>query len=400
MASPGCSLPDLVGPRQLYGADVLPILEQLTEELAAATADGTLPEALGVDQVWVQTSGRVQLLDTPTGPPPHQVETGDKRALDFLAHVARFMLMRDLSDAANNGPVHAPLPRFAAQLLGRLTGAGPPFPSLSAFRAALEETRERPVEVTRTRRGFHLVLLLALLLPGLVGMFGSIPFVLASFFVEHQRTLMTCDKLAQPPCSNTEKDDLQRRKAAAEREQAGAMRSLSWFLRPLAEHSRDLTERQVTRKHAEQPPTAVDYSDSTSRKPHSVIATENYGAMCFLILACPAMWILWGGLTRGGFSLRFAGIQLVQADGRRAGRWRCAYRAALVWLPIISLLCIAGCLEVWRLNHDVDGDLPAWLAWGSWWLAAGLLPLFLWLAQRTPNRGPHDRLAGTFLVPR
>ncbi len=103
--------------------------------------------------------------------------------LEFLADVVRFMLEGRLPGPGDKaGPVRAPLPRFAAHLLGRLTGAGQPFASLAAFRVALEETRERPVEVSRTRRGVHLVILAALLAPGLCWMLGCIPLLLTEFF--------------------------------------------------------------------------------------------------------------------------------------------------------------------------------------------------------------------------
>jgi hypothetical protein len=41
------------------------ILADLADELAAATADGTLPAGLSLDQVWVDRAGRAKLLDAP-----------------------------------------------------------------------------------------------------------------------------------------------------------------------------------------------------------------------------------------------------------------------------------------------------------------------------------------------
>ena len=35
----------------------------------------------------------------------------------------------------------------------------------------------------------------------------------------------------------------------------------------------------------------------------------------------------------------------------------------------------------------------------SLWFALGLLPAYVWAAVRSPNRGPHDRIAGTYPVP-
>jgi tRNA A-37 threonylcarbamoyl transferase component Bud32 len=109
----------------------------------------------------------------------------------------------------------------------------------------------------------------------------------------------------------------------------------------------------------------------------------------------PALWVLWAALTRGGLAQRIAGVALVQADGRRAARWRCGWRALLVWAPLAALLLLSLSLAP---GHAVGlGRAPAWL---TWWLALALLPLYAWVALRWPNRGPHDRLAGTYLVPR
>src|SRR5262249_50530482 len=65
----GCSLADLAGPEGLPWRDTRPLLLDLAEELAAACADGTLPESLGVDQVWIQPDGSAQLVDV-LGPAP------------------------------------------------------------------------------------------------------------------------------------------------------------------------------------------------------------------------------------------------------------------------------------------------------------------------------------------
>ncbi len=125
-----------------------------------------------------------------------------------------------------------------------------------------------------------------------------------------------------------------------------------------------------------------------------MIARENQGLVCGLILFWPLLWVLWAGLTRGGASLRFAGIQLVQADGRRAARWRCAWRALLIWLPVVSLLCVSGGLEVWRLNHCPEADLPAWLAWRPRQPAAGLSVCTAGSGSVLQPGGLHDRLVG------
>jgi hypothetical protein len=107
----------------------------------------------------------------------------------------------------------------------------------------------------------------------------------------------------------------------------------------------------------------------------------------------PTLWVLWAFLARGGVSYSLTGIRVVRADGRKASRLRCAWRALLVWLPITLLL---------TLSDWVGGDGPyadAW-RWGGWGAAITLLAAYVGLALVLPSRSVQDRLAGTYLVPK
>jgi len=70
-------------------------LLDLSEELAAAVSDATLPQQLSLDQVWIARGGRLKLLDSPltqygttagAGPAPCRVHSGaaDPRAVGLL----------------------------------------------------------------------------------------------------------------------------------------------------------------------------------------------------------------------------------------------------------------------------------------------------------------------------
>jgi hypothetical protein len=54
-------------------------------------------------------------------------------------------------------------------------------------------------------------------------------------------------------------------------------------------------------------------------------------------------------------------------------------------------------LSVWLRGYHPD--LERW-AWASWGAALAVLFGFTAVALRSPARGLHDRLAGTYLVPR
>ena len=123
------------------------------------------------------------------------------------------------------------------------------------------------------------------------------------------------------------------------------------------------------------------------------------------LLVWPALWIVWAFLSRGGWTFRWCGLALVRADGRSATRWQCLFRALLVWTPVTALLVLSYELQSWYWRiWTVDVEHPYWWAYRlsqiCWWLAAGLLVGYMALAVRLPKRSLHDRLVGTYLVPR
>ena len=106
-----------------------------------------------------------------------------------------------------------------------------------------------------------------------------------------------------------------------------------------------------------------------------------------------AVWPAFAFLFRGGLGYWFSGIALVGRDGRPAGRFRCALREMLIWLPLTALL--AGSLFLqWEWPDRVTLRTLFWLA------GVASLPISFLIALRDPTRSPADRAAGVFLVPR
>jgi len=112
-----------------------------------------------------------------------------------------------------------------------------------------------------------------------------------------------------------------------------------------------------------------------------------------LLFLGPILWIVWAFLLRGGITLRMMGLTLVRHDGFRAGRWRCAWRAVLLWAPLAILLYLALLLKV----SDAEATTRAQACWV---LALIYLLACIGLALWSPTRSWHDRLAGTYLVPK
>jgi hypothetical protein len=113
----------------------------------------------------------------------------------------------------------------------------------------------------------------------------------------------------------------------------------------------------------------------------------------------PLLWVVWAFLFHGGLTLRRLNIAVVRWDGQPASRMRCAGRALLVWAPVLVILASLYWMAVGLGgSRSVAAFQAAWMS--SWQWITVLLFLYLILALVFPPRALHDRLAGTFLVPR
>jgi hypothetical protein len=424
-------------------AAVRGLLEQLADELDTAAAAGTLPDVLTLEQVHVPSPGRVALLDGP--PAPGAAGPTDRNALALLRQVA----VAALAGAAGPPP-RVPLPVHARALLRRLTGESAPYERVSELRADLAATRDRPAEVTPVLRALHLALGSSFLALGLLVMlvwirFGNVSeIMILDRMVTQTRALrhVLQDEatreafLAELP----ENHPLRRgpaawpqlvedRLALDRQEMQARVRGLGPFdsifmLVPVIRLHRDLDggdEEVRFEPVAGKPLAVVVVRPALAKDPVAEVGNVFVGrrqlrqaadrlevapdrdparpvgrlVLSGLILLglFPTLWVVWAFLFRGGLSLRVAGLALVRGDGRDALRLQCAWRALLVWAPVVAFLVLA----VWV---DVAFPTLCWL--GS--VFQVLFPLvllgFALLALRFPARGLHDRLAGTYLVPR
>ena len=305
----GCPLADLAGPLGLPWIDARPILHELADELAKAIAEKTLPEALSVEQVWVQPDGSVQLVD-PIEPSGGRIVGGDQeRALGLLRVTAALGL--EGGRRRGSGPpsaIYAPVPEHAARVLDRLIErprrGDSSYVDVATLAADLETDREKPTEVDVARRAAHLAPAVLVLAPWLAGMF---------YIASRPRMRFLND---------------------------------AWDL----------------------------------------------------LIFAPLLWVIWAFITRGGLLLRLAGIALIRSDSRPAEGWRCAWRALVVWTPLVALLSLSCWSRVAVLNSTSKGlaILPAVLLGVSvaYLVACPVLALVF------PARSLHDRLAGTSLVPK
>ncbi len=191
LAPIGCPLPDVVtshGP--LPWAEARHILAQIAEEMAAAVADGTLPDRLTPSQVWVQPNRRILLVGVNLDKGAENAGTdgipANDRAMTLLREAAALLLEgRPRAPGETTERLAAPVPAHAREILDRLTGQRlPVFMNPAEVRAALAANRERPAAVTPRMRLVHLWVLGTLLAPFLIGML-----VLGRFYYEIEPTL-------------------------------------------------------------------------------------------------------------------------------------------------------------------------------------------------------------------
>jgi hypothetical protein len=444
LAPTGCRLREAVANLGRFSwPESRPLLEELAEELAIAAEEGTLPETLDLDQVWVQPDGRLYLVDVFLAHEASAARGGQRGALELLGQTAALVLEgaprpRD----AEPGPMRAPLPLHVSRFLGRLLGWPEPYREVKEFQAVLSATREQPQEVQRVRRSTHLVLLAALLLPAVL--FLCLPPILGSPRVYHVVALSEKHHESRQIREFLHRD--------ASSRLAGSLASPDPRVRlqgaSLWAHDQEL-QRRLQEKQAqllEEYETwhgtlygpAQLWADSlnlflTSRawtdfhqalgktlKPATVrsdaqrilsadLRPDVEGDSVRVKLVWMGIWILplviWAFLTRGGLSYQMVGIHLVRANGRPAARWQCAVRALLFWLPVYGLFAASVALDwwFWSLGDPQPGGLLGWLprlAFGAWLGGLLLLPAYAVLALRSPARSLHDRLVGTYLVPR
>jgi serine/threonine protein kinase len=438
----GCTLTALVeasGPLDWPAVSV--ILDQLTRELVLACKEHTTPASLGARQVWLQANGRILLLDPPLEPPkemsPEKQE--QQRSLHLLADVAALTAW---AEGCRPRPRRTPLPVHAVKLLDRLTGRAPDeFLDLAEFQDKLWETRSRPEEVTFRRRLGHLAVQTAFLFFGLCCcmMPAGLGMQIAAVVVHNEGSWLIRDRLddhvrgaRRDLLMSTMSPDLWVRLSGAARygdHVRTEQRAREWLqehqrgrkargeaLSPILRHSARQMARERDRQEEERKKRSSSinpllgsplYHESLEAQmqvcEERQFPTEAIIAFCAPAVIWPALWVVWAFLSRGGFSLYLVGLALVHRDNRPAARWRCAWRALLVWLPVSLLFVISMVLEgqfwtTWR--QEAPHPWLGVLAQTAWWSAVGLLVVWVILALRSPARAPHDRLAGTFLVPR
>jgi hypothetical protein len=125
----------------------------------------------------------------------------------------------------------------------------------------------------------------------------------------------------------------------------------------------------------------------------SIVASTLLALVTALMMICHVISSL---VVPGGVVTRFNGLAVVTADGHPLGRARSLFRALLVWSPAVLWFVV---LAASRRNPDDGIPLPSspmlLVVLTYLLLAAGAIATLV-----RPQRGPHDRLAGSWVIPR
>jgi uncharacterized RDD family membrane protein YckC len=278
-------------------------LLELCEELAAAIADGTLPEVLSLAQIWIGRDGRLKLLDAPLAPMGSAVFDGAKY------------------------------------------GGPPADRALDLLRAAI-------VLCTREQ-----------ILPPQVADFLE---ELAPSALAGQETLIWA--------------------ASRLRELITQPAALDWRGRLGALAVSMGTELLL-------------YAAVAVLVPVLLVITFRWPIERMAMLAPVALLLpaLIGHVCRGGPAFWLAHIKVLYSDGRRAGRWRCA------WLPLMLFCEMYMGLSLSGFGREVTEDvLKMFLTLGGFFVGLMFGLVFVFGAVQSllsPQRGFQDELSGTWLAP-
>jgi hypothetical protein len=423
VAPAGFPLVDAVRPAQpVSWATARLIIEQLLEELQAAQTDHTLPEVLTIEQVWIDATGRVQVLDCPLG-----YKTAPTAPADPALALVQSTTALLLTGSATPGPVEAVLPPPARAWVDQLM-ARPSFAEVPTAHAALKPLLDEPACVTRPWRAGTLGLSAGLNALGVVMMvLGALTFLADA--VKYKADVIARTDTVLPLLT----DEAQLQTWLADPRVAPHLadpKHKKWLdpkvlERIIAQQERDQTE--LARREqmlglvqrawlaagwGEGLPAVATPTDSVLwvadrakghggmyyfRSPHWIEETLAGNALRTLlwVWAWPTLWAIWAFAIRGSGVFWLLGLTLIDRNGRRASRRRCLLRTIYVWLPL-ALLLSAAILAQTGLPPGTGAAVHIWL----WLLAVSVGTVQLVGAYAWPERSWPDAWAGTVLVPR
>ncbi len=401
----------------------------LTSELSAADADGTMPAALNADTLWV-TSGDAIIVPESAG----ELDDGASDLAAPLAFIASFV---DRIRSATGGGT--PLPRYATHAMIAAKSAK----SVDEVHALFKATLGKPVSISRMRRGGLLAATLGVVF--FIPIVGVLPLRSAAKVDPDGRMLSGLLQFVEDSVHAT--PDSLRPKAATKK--PGVMKSFHSALEkagffpvdsslnhmPPEEYRREnrlariyianvlakrVTDTATSQIYGRSPPdirlakdiikqfSAVDSADlhearvlvdSTwrGRPPGTsvdllfkVVAAVLFVFFPWFMAGCAIVIALLG---RRGALMRGFSLDIVTKTGEPAGRLRILVRNLVSWSPLLAPIVMYFAIIA------APASLAGVAMYASGIAVAIAFGLGVWMAVTTTERGIPDRLAGTYLVP-
>lgn len=376
-------------------------LLDLANELRASIHEGSLPR-LGLDRLWIRNDGRLVLLDFPADTAVHDAQ--EFTPVRLLSAVADHGLSRDFNATS-------PTPLTARSMLDQWSG--PNAPELEEARAALIGLSSALDSVPKWRRAIPIALavipFVVLAASALIVLPAALRFMTPDRIEMHNllESLSNQSSPVEPRLADPEY------RAALERYLAGrhgaSLRDDALWNDPLFLATSSPSLRGIATDIATRHPSV---SAEEVARAETVIASqlekarpplkepEALAGIIGFIAACSALFVVGlsaisSAIVPGGVAMRALAFAVVTRDGKEIGRWRSVVRVLIAWLPVVVWL--AWVAATFNKPGPVPLGMTSWLGIGL----AFMPPVIgaVW-AIAHPTRGLHDRVIGTWIVPR
>jgi uncharacterized RDD family membrane protein YckC len=382
------------------------VLADLLHEFADALKEESLPP-LGLDRLWMRADGRTVLLDFEAPSMMASPSSAPATPMELLAAVAGRVTMPGA--VAKDSAPRMPLSAFV--LLRRWSHEAPR--SLEEAQAQLREAAAAPERVSRWRRAVPIAMgIVPILFMGLMALALMQNQVLI-LTPEHRemigllmllRTDAPPDRTVRSPEYRLaietylagQHGELLRNPTfwSSQMMQGGDMPALRRIASDIATRYPSVTTEALAQSKQTLQPIldGVRPPQSLGVASAGVIEVNLMAAMgSLLVLFCSIVSSI---VVPGGAATRMIGLAVVTRDGNQIGRLRSLARTLIAWAPILAWLVLLP-------NPIVMGFGPASLvpvlasslAFGA--MIAGVV----WTIAAA-DRGLHDRIAGTWVVPR
>jgi uncharacterized RDD family membrane protein YckC len=377
------------------------VFADLLHEFSDALKEGALPR-LGLDRLWMRADGRTVLLDFEAPGVLAQASSAEHTPMELLTVVAGRVTM---PDALSSGPR---LPLSACRLLRRWSREAPH--SLEEAQAQLRDATAAPERVSPWRRAVPIAMVLTPFLFIGLSALAAAPALLRAMTPEHiaMTGLLSVLQADVPPGKPMSLPENRRAVEIYLAGQYGALlRDTSYWSNPVMQSGTGSATGRLAADIAARYPsvTAEELEQSRQRlepllgrlvQPERIVVASPLVLVGALLVIASALALLCSIVSSiavpGGAATRMIGLAVVTRDGSEIGRLLSLARTLIAWAPAFVGLIVLP-VAATGLGFDAAVKLCLGLTFGP--MIAGVV----WTIVAT-NRGLHDRIAGTWVVPR